>query len=125
MGKLKSLLHAACIFVHCVKGCNSVIFLSFDFKNKSILMYRRSSFEQFQEIPIFETPIIWCGATPSLGPGTLETPKKLANWVAITAQLLTRNQNFQNISAHTTPQVVYSMLYEHHFIRPPDIHSYW
>ena len=47
----------------------------------------------------FLVTIFGCGAKPA--PGSLEfwkPPKKLANWVVITDQLLTQNQNFQNIS---------------------------
>ena len=55
-----------------------------------------SNFRKFQ----FSAPIFGRGATPAPGVWNFENPqKKLTQRVILTTQLLTRNQNFLNISA--------------------------
>ena len=52
-------------------------------------------------ITIFGAHIWTWRHSDAWGTGTLENPIKLAHLVVLTAQLLTQNQNFQNISADT------------------------
>ena len=58
-----------------------------------------SNFRKFQ----FSAPIFGRGAW---GSATLKPPKKLTHRVVLTTQLLTRNQNFLNISADTPPPLI-------------------
>ena len=98
------------------------------FEKQSILMLRRpwqnhraptimvlSNFRKFK----FSAPIFGRGATPA--PGCLELwkpPKKLTHQVVLTTQLPTWNQNFLNISADTTLNLLYhSQFSSSHILR--------
>ena len=88
------------IFAPRVRGPNAVIFHQVSktkykkLKPPQLWFWEISGNSNFQHLYLCVAP-----CTSAWGSRTLKTFKKFTHWVVLTTQLLTRNQNFQNISA--------------------------